>query len=202
MKETAGRTGGVRRGDKVEETRHLLYAHLLCRYRWTLPLSGLLLIITVFLLAYGQQGRLSGAYFTTYASAKGGYEIQAGTETEIHEEIDGLNKHIRIENTGAADCFVRVKAFAGSITDIIYSPESGSWQEGEGGYWYCMASLAPGEVSGELTVSIKIPEGMEDMAGSFDVVVIQECTPVLYHADGTVYADWNRKIEKAPGEVG
>ena len=67
MKETAGRTGGVRRGDKVEETRHLLYAHLLRRYRWTLPLSGLLLIITVFLLAYGQQGRLSGAYFTTYA---------------------------------------------------------------------------------------------------------------------------------------
>ena len=65
-----------------------------------------------------------------------------------------------------------------------------------------MAPLAPGEVSGELTVSIKIPEGMEDMAGSFDVVVIQECTPVLYHADGTAYADWNRKIEKAPGEVG
>ena len=96
---------------------------------------------------------------------------------------------------------MRVKAFAGSITDIIYSPESGSWQEGEGGYWYCMAPLAPGEVSGELTVSIKIPEGMEDMAGSFDVVVIQECTPVVYLADGTAYADCNRIIEKAPGEV-
>ena len=159
MKETAGRTGGVRRGDKVEETRHLLYAHLLRRYRWTLPLSGLLLIITVFLLAYGQQGRLSGAYFTTYASAKGGYEIQAGTETEIHEEIDGLNKHIRIENTGGADCFVRVKVFYGGDLEVVYSDAENNWQEGEGGYWYYQPILPAAQMTTGLDVKFNVPEG-------------------------------------------
>lgn len=186
---------------KKAAERHLLYARLLYEYRWRL-LPCFLLFIAASLFISGSQGGPSGAYFTTYTSAKGGYEIQAGTETEIHEEIDGLNKHIRIENTGGADCFVRVKVFAGSITDISYSAESGSWQEGEDGYWYCTAPLTPGELSEELVASIKIPEGMEDMAESFDVIVIQECTPVLYHADSTAYADWNRKIEKESGQAG
>lgn len=144
----------------------------------------------------GMQAKPSLAYFTTYASAKGGYELQAGTETEIQEEIDNLDKHIRIENTGEADCFVRVKVFAGSVTDISYTSESGNWQMGEGGYWYYGKILAPGEMSEELTASIQVPEGMEDRMDSFDVIVVQECVPVSYREDGTPYADWNRKIEE------
>ena len=152
------------------------------------------------MMAWGIQGKSSMAYFTTYASAKGGYELRAGIETEIHEEIDGLNKHIRIENTSDGECFVRVKVFAGSVTEISYTCENGNWQEGEEGYWYWGNALAPGKISGELTASIQIPEGMENMADSFDVIVIQECTPVLYRPDGTPYADWNWKIEKEVGE--
>lgn len=144
----------------------------------------------------GLQGKPSLAYFTTYASAKGGYELAAGPETEIHEEIDGLKKHIRIENTGEGDCFVRVKAFAGSVTDIMYSAGGGDWQEGEDGYWYYNAILAPGEITGELTASITVPEGMAD---DFNVVVIQECTPALYRQDGTPYGNWGRKAQVGLG---
>ena len=153
-------------------------------------------------LVHGMGAEPSAAYFTTHASAKGGYELQAGTETEIHEEIDGLDKHIRIENTGEADCFVRVKVFAGSVAEISYTLEGGSWQMGEGEYWYYGKILAPGEFSEELAASIKIPEGMEDKMENFDVVVVQECVPVFYRGDGTPYADWNRKIEsgKETGE--
>lgn len=150
----------------------------------------------------GMRMESSMAYFTTYASAKGSYELQTGTETEIHEEIDGLNKHIRIENTGNGDCFVRVKVFVGSVNDISYAPENGSWNEGEEEYWYYGKVLSPGEISEGLTASIEVPEGVENMWDSFNVIVIQECTPVLYRADGTPYADWNRKVEKDAGEGG
>lgn len=148
----------------------------------------------------GLQENPSMAYFTTYASAKGGYELAAGPKTEIHEEIDGLKKHIRIENTGEGDCFVRVKIFAGGLTDISCPPEGGNWQEGEGGYWYYGKILAPGETTDGLTASITIPEGMEGMADNFNVIVVQECTPVLYRKDGTPYGDWNRKTQKGTGE--
>lgn len=207
MSRTAGKGEGIRKRieERIEKRSKAILTAIkrenetLCR--WLLPLPALLSIIPL-VLASWRPVDTSGAYFTTYASAKGGYEIQAGTETEIHEEIEGLNKHIRIENTGGADCFVRVKVFAGSVTDISYAPGSGAWQEEDGGYWYYTYPLAPGETTEELVASITIPESMADMAGSFDVIVIQECTPVLYHTDGTAYADWNLRIEKTAGEVG
>ena len=33
-----------------------------------------------------------------------------------------------------------------------------------------------------------------DAAAEFNVIVVEECTPVLYKADGTAYADWNNVI--------
>ena len=39
---------------------------------------------------------------------------------------------------------------------------------------------------------MKVPQEWKD---SFNVVVVQECTPVLYTEDGTPYADWNKKID-------
>ena len=34
----------------------------------------------------------------------------------------------------------------------------------------------------------------EDAPAEFNVIVVEECTPVLYKADGTAYADWNNVI--------
>lgn len=98
-----------------------------------------------------------------------------------------MEKHIVLTNTGESDCFVRVKVFAGS--QITLTMSGSSWNQGEDGYWY-YSDIVP--VSGnteELLAQIAIPEEYKE---SFNVVVVQECTPVLYEEDGTPYADWNR----------
>ena len=145
-------------------------------------------------MVHGMGAEPSTAYFTTHASAKGGYELQAGTETEIEEEITELTKHIRIVNTGEGDCLVRVKVLAGNLTPVTYLDNSGKWSLGGDGYWYYQDVLPPGETTGELAATIEVPEGMEGMMDSFDVVVIQECVPVFYREDGTPYGDWERKM--------
>ena len=98
-----------------------------------------------------------------------------------------MEKHIVLTNTGESDCFVRVKVFAGS--QITLTMSGSSWNQGEDGYWY-YSDIVP--VSGnteELLAKIAVPEEYKE---SFNVVVVQECTPVLYEEDGTPYADWNR----------
>ncbi len=145
-------------------------------------------------MVHGVGAEPTTAYFTTYASAKGGYELQAGTETEIEEEIEELTKHIRIVNTGEGDCLVRVKVLAGSLTPVSCLDSSGKWSLGGDGYWYYQDTLPPGETTGELAATIEVPEGMGGMMDSFDVVVIQECTAALYREDGTPYGDWERKM--------
>ena len=114
------------------------------------------------------------AYFTTYVEAEGGYPITLGNETTIEEKVENMEKHIVLTNTGS---------------QITLTMSGSSWNQGEDGYWY-YSDIVP--VSGnteELLAQIAIPEEYKE---SFNVVVVQECTPVLYEEDGTPYADWNR----------
>ena len=52
--------------------------------------------------------KTSLAYFTTYETAKGSHELALSTQTTLHEEIKGMEKHVSVENTGGIDCYVRV----------------------------------------------------------------------------------------------
>ena len=55
------------------------------------------------------------AYFTTYATANGGVQINLGfTTTKPDEEVSDWTKHIQITNTGDHECYIRVKALAGA----------------------------------------------------------------------------------------
>ncbi len=158
----------------------------------------------LFLCAFALTGALSAgrsmAYFSTYALARGGHELRLGAQTKIREKIDHLSKHIQIENTGEAPCFVRVKVFSGSLVGITFSDASGNWSLGEDGYWYYGKVLLPGEIAEELVASMQVTEEMSRLeAGSFDIIVIQECTPALWREDGTPYADWTRKGEEDSG---
>ena len=133
------------------------------------------------------------AYFTTYATAQGGVKMNMGfTETVPNEEVDENGKHVTISNTGDYDCFVRVKAFA--PVDLSYKAPKGGWTAGDDGYWYYDEVLPAGKTTEqELNVSYTFPTG-DDKASEFNVVVIQECTPVLYDADGNAYADWDKVV--------
>lgn len=134
------------------------------------------------------------AYFTANASASGGRSISLGSQTEITEEFSDWTKHIVIGNTGNNDCYVRVKVFSGSQFSINFSqPEGNAWSEGEESYWYYNEIVPAGEQTSVLDAKINVPEEYKD---NFNVVVIQECTPVLYREDGSPYADWSQKIDQ------
>ena len=128
------------------------------------------------------------AYFTTYVSAGGSQVVRLGAQTEIHEEVSQMTKHISITNTSETGaCFVRVKAFHDSRFTVDY--DGAGWTAGEEGYWYYGEALAPGESTGVLDAKIGVPEGFD--REEFNVVVIQECAPLVYDADGNPTADWD-----------
>ena len=139
------------------------------------------------------------AYFTTYASAGGGVEINiVNTRNEVEERVEGLTKEICLENTSTQEEYVRVKVFCGSGFLLEYANASGKWSQGEGDYWYYSDIVKPGEITEPLLAAITVPEGHED---SFDVIVVEESVPVLYKEDGSPYADWSMKVgSTAAGE--
>lgn len=136
------------------------------------------------------QGAL--AYFTANASAQGGYLISLGSSTDITEDFSDWTKHIVITNTGETDCYVRVKVFSGSQFDLEFSGESGAWSQRDDEYWYYSDIVPAGGKTSVLDAKIIVPEGYED---DFNVVVVQECTPVVFDENGNPKEDWTQKID-------
>lgn len=137
------------------------------------------------------------AYFTAYVTASGSGTVSLGVpDTDLQEEVVDQAKWVTIKNIGSYDCYVRVRAFSGAETSLKYEDQKdgtqsgGTWSMGEDGYWYYNAILPAGETTGTLKIGITLPEA----ADSANVIVVQECTPVLYQEDGTPYADWSYGI--------
>lgn len=137
----------------------------------------------------------ASAYFTTYVSAGGSQIVHLGSHTEIHEDIIDMTKHVSITNIlGGSDCFVRIKVFHGGQVKVSYQDksESGkSWTYSEkDGYWYYNSILPAGASTDILDIKIlDLPEDFDK--DSFNVVVVQECTPVIYDENGSPSADWD-----------
>lgn len=133
------------------------------------------------------------AYFTTYVSAKGGYKVSMGAQTTIQEEVSQMTKHISVQNISAVnDCYVRVKIFCGGQITVDVSSESGFWElRGDDGYWYYIPIVPAGQATEILDAKINVPAGFED---SFNVAVVQECTPVVYDENGNATADWDANV--------
>lgn len=132
----------------------------------------------------------TSAYFTTYVSAGGSQVVNMGAQTEIQEDLSAMTKHISITNTsGSNACYVRAKVFYGSQFTVDYSGADGLWTLGEDDYWYYGPALAPGESTGILDVKINVPEDFD--REEFNVVVVQECTPLIYDENGDPAADWS-----------
>lgn len=152
-----------------------------------------LLVVTTLMtgaVVLGYTANSTLAYFTTYASAKGGVTIELGHNTRIKEEFKDWKKTIQIENTGDVDCYIRTKIIAASQFDI--TAEGSNWSLSSDGYWYYSQIVKPGEMTEAIVASIKVKKEVE---ASFNVVVVQECTPVVYDKDGnpcsSENADWS-----------
>ena len=153
----------------------------------TLGLAGAALFLTA-----GLSVGSAMAYFTTYTQVSGGVSLSLGTTSTIPEEtVEDWTKHVTIENTGDIDCFVRVRAFAGSQyqDSLVYSGEN--WSLAADGYYYYSEILSPGERSGELRIAIDNMESNQ----SFNVIVVQESAPVIYDGDGNPIGDWDHILD-------
>lgn len=139
------------------------------------------------------------AYFTTYTTASGGAAISlGGTETVPSEEVSNWTKHVTVQNTGDVDCYVRVRAISGEKYQdgLSYEDDNGKWTPGEDGYYYYSDVVPAGGSAEELRIHIDNMDSEE----SFNVIVVQESTPVLYDENDQPYADWNRVMDSGEAE--
>lgn len=165
----------------------------------------LFLLLTAFVMVVFATVGTSLAYFTTYATAKGGYPIHMGYQTELHESFSAMTKHVSISAAeDSQPVYVRAMAFAGSEFTLTFSGEG--WSKGSDGFYYYDSVLPGGETTAELKVKVGVPEGKVYEEGeTFNVVVIYESIPALYDETGAPYADWTQKVltktENAEGGV-
>ena len=159
--------------------------------------EALLLTTLAVLLTAGPGIPSALSYFTTYTAARGEYPIFLNRQTEIREEVSDWTKHVVIENTGEADCFIRLRAFCGSQYTLVFTAGEG-WNQTQDGWWYYPAVLAPGQQTAQLQIAITgVPSGESDPR-DFQVVVVQEHTAVLYTPEGIAYPDWNLSANLPP----
>ena len=149
--------------------------------------KSLCLAAAALTLTAGISAGTAMAYFTTYTEASGGVTLNMGfSETIPKEDFSNWTKHVSVENTGDYDCYVRVKALAGSKYQdgLQYSDSDGKWTPGEDGYYYYSDPIAPGESTSVLDIRIDSKES----DASFNVVVVQEST----NENNEPYADWTQ----------
>lgn len=159
--------------------------------------NALLLTALALLLAAGLGIQSAVCYFSTYVTARGECPVFLNRRTEIREEVSHWTKHVVIANTGEADCFVRARAFCGSQYALVFTAGE-DWRQAQDGWWYYRPVLAPGEQTPQLQIAITgVPPGEAD-AQSFQVVVVQENTAVLYTPEGSAYPDWNLTANLPP----
>lgn len=158
------------------------------------------LVAAAFTLTMGLSVGSAMAYFTTYTAASGRAALELEqTVTIPQEEVADWTKHVTIENTGDVDCFVRVKAFAGEIyqDSLQYSDDHGKWTPGEDGYYY-YSDVVPAKEEGKdpyRTEELRIHIDNMDREQSFNIILVQESTQVLYDEQGNPTADWNRIMD-------
>jgi len=131
------------------------------------------------------------AYFTAHTEATGSLSVALGAKTEIEETIEDMNKIITISNEGPEAVWVRAKAY--SAYELKYEGEG--WSEGEDGFYVYDEIVEVGKTK-PLKVSITAPEAEADTE-SFNVIVIYECTKVMYDKDGKLLdPDWSLAVKK------
>lgn len=165
---------------------------------------ALLMIAAACLIISVSAGK-AWAYFTTYATAQGGYILHLGDDSEIEEGFSDWTKRLAIKNDDKSDqpVYVRAKIFAddgiawyteqgqysdGKIAglDKENSPArdivAGTWAElissenGADDFTYFSGVLQPGQTAAPLNVRIdNIPDGTG--VTDFNVIIVYETTP-------------------------
>lgn len=175
--------------------------HMGKKRKWEALRTGLLTAAAVMLVMSALMGT-AWAYFSTYATARGGITLHMGHEEKVEEDFNSWQKVINITSTkDSRPVYIRARGFCPDY-EITY--ECDNWEQPKGDDWvYYQEVLPPGETADPLKVQIKdVPSGensgIQD-ADSFNVIIVYETTEVQYDESGNVIppenADWNRKIQ-------
>lgn len=161
----------------------------------------LLLLIAVLVCSASISGAL--AYFSTYTTAMGGYPVALDNNPEPKETYESGVKHLTIGNKGDGPVFVRAKAIATEGVTLTYTPGD-NWtdsnlsgaDDGTGYYYYGKTLEGKDAEAGKETTELQIkitfpPQPIIDGKTEFkkgdevNVLVLFECVPAMYKADGT-----------------
>lgn len=139
------------------------------------------------------------AYFTTIATAEGGFTITVGEDMVLdYEEMSDWTLHNIVRNSDESDdVWVRVKIFKPDRIKLQIHDRSdtGLWTEKSDGYIYYTDIVGGGMNTEMLDIQViadSIEEGNEE---NFNIVVVAEATPVYANEAGELVADWSRKIK-------
>lgn len=134
------------------------------------------------------------AYFTASSSAMGqrSLSIQKPT-THVEETVVSGTKHVSVVNDeNSQPVFVRVRAFCGEEYQLETSSQDENWVEA-GEFWAYRQVLQPGSSTPELLIHIKELPAVNDGEEHFNIVVVEETSPVAYTAQGEPYAVWDQE---------
>ncbi|SCZ80979.1 hypothetical protein [Pseudobutyrivibrio xylanivorans] len=141
------------------------------------------------------------AYFTATRTVEGTTKaIEIGdVPPELDEDVVEMTKMITITNNGQYPIFVRAMAISPDNWQVNFNPEDGWMQEGD--YYYYTKPLAPEESTAtQLKLDI-VPKQVNqeyDVPDSFNVVIVQEATKVIYDDAGNpIPDDWANAISNS-----
>ena len=101
------------------------------------------------------------AYFTDNTNASGAIPLYFYRETEINEEMDGLNKLITVQNTGgdhpeyADPVWIRANVYIGETFKENIKVSGTNWTLGEDGWYYYNVPVPVGGSTTTLLVEVK-----------------------------------------------
>ena len=152
-------------------------------FRTGLPVVALILVVGV--LATVSVNR-AWAYFTTYATARGGYTFTGGPDIV---EVVGARKDIQITTKeGTSPIYVRVNPMVAEeyVQYLSATPdadEGGSTWVQAGEYWYYTRALTGVDQTAYLHVALRDVPKKEEGAQSFNIIVAYEEIPAVAGED-------------------
>ena len=116
--------------------------HMEKKRKWEALRTGLLTAAAVMLVMSALMGT-AWAYFSTYASAKGGITLHMGHEEKVEEDFNSWQKVINITSTkDSRPVYIRARGFCPDY-EITY--ECDNWEQPKGDDWvYYQEILPPG----------------------------------------------------------
>lgn len=177
-------------------------------------IKGLLLVAAVAALSLGVAGG-SSAFLAAATAPEENKMSYASVSSEITEAFDGdVKSDVSVKNTGNTMAYIRVavlvtwqdgegrvyaEAPENNVDYIQTMSATGSWFQGEDGYYYHREAVSPGENSTDLMESLQAmqtqPEGytlsveiLADAIQSAPDEAVEESWPVLVDTDGSLMA--------------